>query len=301
MAAPVFMACMGIGLAYSRNSDPRRIVKRGIKILIVAYILNIIRALLYVIEVCNKGTLYENLEEITILFLEGDILHFAGLALILFGIVKLFNLKDKAILAIGIVFSFVATLHTVIAPNIFSSATLGLFVATTYEGLMISEFPLVCWFIFVAFGFWFGNRLKCVKELDKFYLKWGLPCFIISFLGISYEYRHGINMMNHDPALNNFYSMVPHDALLCICFFIFLLALFHFAAKALTKWVRDLAVSTSNALNLIFIIHWIIISCICIFWAGTPNATAYLLLISMFVFVISSWLGIKLKKKKISL
>ena len=37
-AAPVFMACMGIGVAYGRHTDAATLARRGLRMLVVSYI-----------------------------------------------------------------------------------------------------------------------------------------------------------------------------------------------------------------------------------------------------------------------
>ena len=45
LAAPIFMFAMGVGIAYSRNNDARTMFGRGIKLIIVGYLLNLVRCL----------------------------------------------------------------------------------------------------------------------------------------------------------------------------------------------------------------------------------------------------------------
>ena len=45
LAAPVFMTAMGVGLAYSSKSTPKKIIFRGINIFIIAFILNVVRVI----------------------------------------------------------------------------------------------------------------------------------------------------------------------------------------------------------------------------------------------------------------
>ena len=40
-AAPVFMFCMGIGIVYSRRSQPEIMIKRGISLMILGLLVNI--------------------------------------------------------------------------------------------------------------------------------------------------------------------------------------------------------------------------------------------------------------------
>ena len=86
MAAPMFMICMGIGLCFSHRNTPLEIVRRGVWLFLLGYILNFSRSSLpfAVGYALGMGELLsENLVAGLMLV---DILQFAGLALIFIGI-----------------------------------------------------------------------------------------------------------------------------------------------------------------------------------------------------------------------
>lgn len=107
MAAPVFMCAMGLGLAFSHRQQPEHIMCRGMDLLIIGYLLNFLRSLplniVYLLE-------QEPVEEIICLLVFGDILQFAGLALLLFGLLRKFGWNDPMILGVGIVCSIIAAM-----------------------------------------------------------------------------------------------------------------------------------------------------------------------------------------------
>ena len=171
LAAPVFMTAMGVGLAYSSKSTPKKIIFRGINIFIIAFILNVVRV---IPKFIIAGV--ENASELlfTSVFYNsicGDILVFAGLALIIFGLLKLMKLKDYMILLIAVIFSLLVTLIPVfVTNNVVLNFLSGLLFPTMYGKDVNMVFPIMSWFIFPAFGYWFANQLKKTNK-PKVYKK----------------------------------------------------------------------------------------------------------------------------------
>lgn len=302
MSAPVFMVCMGVGLAYSKNHDPRRTVLRGVNILLIGYILNILRALPLMISFLSAKSLplieslplIGNVPLFVYSIVVGDILQFAGLALIAFGILRLVKLEDTTILALGILFSLITTITPVLkSQSLFVNAFVGLFVIVTPGGRPIADFPSISWFIFVAFGYWFGNRLKTVKNLNRFYLLLGIPCFLICLIGVLYEYHHGINMMKN--ALNYFHMILP-DTILSICYCLSCFSFLHFCCKIFSEKLKNLCMTVSNALNIVYLIHWVLLSCLVVIITKRPLSLCTVFGIALGVLIVSSWLGVKCKE-----
>lgn len=80
LSASVFMVSMGVGFAYSKKQDCKTLLKRGISLFIIGYILNIIIAP-YVFNQEGEKVI---LGEIYTYYFYGDIFQFAGLAMIFF-------------------------------------------------------------------------------------------------------------------------------------------------------------------------------------------------------------------------
>lgn len=106
-AAPVFMFLLGVGIVYSKKADCSYFIKGGIVILLLGYALNAARdsipALLFG-WVSNDSKLmgYAVYDLVDV-----DILQFAGLALIFFGLVKKFNFNNYIVLFLGLFFSVI--------------------------------------------------------------------------------------------------------------------------------------------------------------------------------------------------
>ena len=88
-AAPLFMFAMGVGTVYSSRRQPVNLIRRGIWIFVLGYILNFFRYGIYALA----GGIIEGefMEETLYALTAQDILQFAGLALIVTGILYYFR------------------------------------------------------------------------------------------------------------------------------------------------------------------------------------------------------------------
>ena len=105
-SAPVFMFCMGIGIIYSRNSQPNTMIKRGIKLFLLGLLVNIFSFIIphYLSQyLLNSGNILPILNGLKLFYV--DILEFAGLSFVILGIFKKMNLSNRQLLAAGIILS----------------------------------------------------------------------------------------------------------------------------------------------------------------------------------------------------
>ena len=303
LAAPVFMTAMGVGLAYSRRNSPIQFIYRGINILILGYLLEFIRVLpRFVIAGVNLD-LELLFEAVFINSLGGDILQFAGLALILFGLLKFTKLKDYWILAIGVALSLITTfVPLLVSNNIFLVNFVGLFAISVYVDTVTVAFPVLSWFIFVAFGYWYGNRLKNTHNTTCFHLLCGGIGAATSIIGFTLAaiFGFGAVVATDDTA---FYGMKIYDAIFCLGACIGFFALCHFISLISPKLLQKGYINMSNALNLIYMIHWPIILYISLplEYYGIFLPLWSVLLIGFAIIITATFAGVSLKnhiKKK---
>lgn len=177
IGAQGFMICMGIGMIYSRHAEPRDHIFRGIHLLIIGQVLNLFRyGLMYGLAYAISGD--EVARAAAFLVFSGDILQFAGLFLILFGLLSRLKLKPWYILALAVVMIITGRL---LAGRIHTGyyaldQLIGLFIYTDSE----SYFPMFNWFIFPVFGFLLGELLTHVSDKKKFYALLAVPCSIVA-------------------------------------------------------------------------------------------------------------------------
>lgn len=106
-AAPVFMALMGISSYYSRNQDWRNGVRRGLKIVMLGYVLNFFRGVLPIwiafwLLPEKAAQIPGEVADVRAAFLELDILHFAGLALIFMALLRKWKVNSYLLLGAAV-------------------------------------------------------------------------------------------------------------------------------------------------------------------------------------------------------
>lgn len=297
MAAPVFMVAMGMGFAFTKNGEPKDNIHRGIKTMVLGYILNVLRELpLAVYGFMKEGMTFSS-HELWFEFLQGDILQFAGLAMILFGVLRLIHLSDKVILLIGCVMSLTGYLIPIISTDsIAINATAGLFVYINHPEETMMCFPLLTWFIYPAFGYWLAKKLEQMEDSGVFFRKALLPCFLFALIGSVLEMKLNIYMMRNN---TEFYHMVSHDALISLSYTVFCFAAFYFICRNLPDKINRFFSSISGALNLIYLIHWpLIYIAVLILFKISHKEFSYIwgFATIIIITVISVFFGVRLKK-----
>lgn len=270
--AATFMFCMGFGIAYSPKNDPGSLIRRGAKLFLMGYLLNFLHDVLPDILnalIIGDSTLLE--EEGMILFLFNDILQFAGLALILFGLLKKWKLSDIALAAVALGMSLLASFV-----RQFDLAALlsvrndilymlinqfgGLFFGVVYRFDMSMEtncFPLFHWFVFVVAGYLFAKALRRCTCKGRFYGIFSSCSIAIVTVYAAFTIPNQIGMMSDD--LNLFYHMTTPEALVCCCAAVSALGMYYALSRLLPQAVSNFAVRISRNLTTIYIIHWILI------------------------------------------
>ena len=304
LAAPVFMTSMGFSLVYTQNRDPKAIIVRGLKILLMAYVLNVVRSIYFFIHTLVSG---ENVvEDLLYYFLNGDILLFAGLALILFGALKLIKKhSDLIILIVGIVLLIVSTVFMIRTNENFALAlTLGILIPVDYFGEPMVCFQLCSWFFFVSAGNILGIMVRKSKNLDRFYTVCGISGVLIAALFLVLDYLCGWEQYFGAIALRDpeYYVGIVY-ALIAFGLVLAEFALFHFICKFTSEKFNKIVTTFSSALNETYIISWIIIlnityPLILLFAGEEPDLWVYLVGF-LFTFPLSVYLGLLWKNLKI--
>ena len=249
--AHAFMFSMGVGVIYSRRQEPKCLIKRGIFILILAYILNFFRYGIYALgDGIIEGKFYAETDDA---FFVQDILHFAGLALMFTGLLKLLKLKSIYILLIAIILSMIGgPLAFVINYNKVVNYFVGFFLYTEKE---VAYFSFFNWYIFVAVGLVFGEILLKIKNKDKFYKYLLIISSLICIIYVVLTIIFGFFFITK----NNWYfatSILESIGLLSIDFT--LLSLFYFVLKNKDDTKKYWFVKISKNLTIIYFIHWCI-------------------------------------------
>lgn len=255
-AAPVFMAAMGIGITYSRRTDAGTMLRRGCKLLIAGYLLNAVRALPVLALVWLKGDVSyyaETVNELTTI----DILHFAGMAFLLLGLLKYLKLGMWWTFCVAAVLSvtghFVRTVDT---GSFWLNLILSPFVGVDSE-FVYSCFPLLNWFMFVVAGYGMGQLIRRCKDLDRLFLV-VTPVAAIAFGAYTaYAVPNEWGMFGGGPEV--FYHMQLPELFICLVSVVFSLGISHFLAKLLSEKMMKGVTRISADITRIYIASWIII------------------------------------------
>ena len=152
--AAAFMICVGIGMRYSRRQDPKDTALRGIALLTVGQLLNLLRTGFPGL-IAFLATGEQTFVPFILDTFQSDIMTFAGLAFLLMALLKKLKLRDGWILAIGAMMNCLTLL-------LFSTAEVTEeFLPRRFLNLFIktgdSLFPLGSYFFFVTVGYMIGG------------------------------------------------------------------------------------------------------------------------------------------------
>ena len=255
--AQIFMFCMGIGMAYSRNgASPKRLSGRGVKLYAKAWWLNIVRggALCFFLWLVSGDSAWFNgfLHAATVI----DILHFAGLAFLLTALLVKIGLNDLSILAVGVVLSLAGSfIREIQIDSLLLNIILGQFVGT-FGGVFDTGFPLFNWFIYVAGGLVFGSRLKRCTDVNRLLLSLFVPSVIIMAVYCAAALPGMTGIFASD---NAFYFMTLLDAVFLTAAVFVMFYICYLIMLRLPAGLKKICGFISRNINRIYCAHWIIV------------------------------------------
>jgi uncharacterized membrane protein len=263
-AAPVFMTLMGFSFIYSRKSELKPRLFRGLKILLSGYVLNIVRG---VIPLTLSNQLHLDVTEAipldkingyTILTIV-DILQFSGIALMIMAIIQELRINKYIIV-------FCAFLISMISPYLWGfqlnipviDHILELFwgdqpIAYSFIDNKIS-FPVFPWLSFPLLGMFLGITIKRSNDQSMTFKHFGIIGISVLLLGVAISYS---DIEYH---FNDYYHSRQGGMLFMHGFVLFWL---YFTKLILDKVhqnkVFDLLFKWSNGVTNIYFAQWIII------------------------------------------
>ena len=250
--AHAFMFAMGVCILYSQKGKPSDLIRRGMRIYVLAYILNFFRYGIYALAdglitgVFREETLYS--------VFSPDIFQFAGLALVVTGIFRKMKLKETHIFLIGLILSaIVSPLPFADTGNFFKNLLIGHFIMTIDE---TACFPFCYWYIFVAFGMLFGAVLRRIEDLDRFYGKLLIVSGLVSLVYITASIVFGTKFLSRE---RMYYAAGTLEAMGLLSIDLFLLSGFHFIVRKTEPSKLSIFIEMSRNVTPIYFIHWCIL------------------------------------------
>ncbi len=257
LAAPVFMFAMGLGVVYTKHRNPRAFAIRGLKLLGVAYLLNVVRMTIpYCLTLLSGGSWgsWTVLDTITLV----DILQFAGMAFLLIALLEKWKAGRLGIIAVALLLQALGTLLLHSFDGLPSAAqyAVGLFFHTNSNVC----FPLSLWFVYPAFGIVFGEYLRTVGDKKAMYNRVcvvSTAVLLASSVGMKYL---GWNLKDNFALAGDLYYIQHFSGTvwtqsiigiqLFVCYRISLL---------LGERIKKGTVHVSRHLNTIYLIQWVLI------------------------------------------
>ena len=254
-AAPVFMMCMGIGFTYwHHREDPAEMCRRGFRLFLAAYALNLFRALGVIVAGAASGKGYLSgwaLSEVVII----DILTFAGLSAMVLGLLLRLRLPYWSILLLAVAMSLGGSfIHMATTGHLLSDAILGLFAGIRGEDVE-SYFPLLNWFIFVVAGYGMGRWLRRCRDKDKLYLILTPLATAVYLCYTFYAAPRGISMFDTSSVLH-FYHTRIWDAFICINAFLTSAGICHFLLRGAPRGITDQVTRCASDVLRIYLLQW---------------------------------------------
>ena len=304
MAAPMFMICMGIAINFSRRSEPLALVKRGVRLFLLAYLLNFLRAGLPFGIGFALGMADTVADMLVMAFLIVDILQFAGLALIFIGLCLRLKINGWLMLAIAVVCSVAGSLcRGFECGSDALNALLGLFIGAGPSDIenCYSCVPFAHWIVYPVFGLLAGRYLKNCKDKERLYRHVLAVSFPITIFYCWLVAKKGFTPLSD--GLYYWHSLA--DGFFFICLDLMLIAIAWQLCKILPQWIIRLLEGLSKNITAVYCISWVIIC-----WVGIPLFMGLELqplnpwvayIPALAITAISYWLALKWKARKTSL
>jgi len=255
--AATFMVCMGIGMCYMHRQSPSSYFKRGFGLLTIGQFLNILRNSipnLIAYKIVGGNFFIAN----ALLILQSDILSFAGLAFLLMALLKKLKLNNTAVLGVGFILNLAALVmwHQLPLPKSYlARQLLGFIVITDAE----AYFPLFCYFIFAAFGYFIGGYYPRIKDKNALANRIMAICFPVS---LGYYVLRFIFEWSYLPELGSDmqYNMKPTPDAVATCLFTLgILAVLVKIANLFKNGLPKIVLHVSENINSYYCIHYLFV------------------------------------------
>ena len=291
----LFLFSMGCGLVLTKKNTPAEYARRGLKLLLIGFVLNIVRA---AIPYILMGLLIDPscyIEALNWMVLS-DILYFDGLFFLLFALLKKLKMSDWMILAVAVVMMILS--HFIPSP-VFSTEAPGNLVGNFIYVNNFSSFPLLSWFIYPVIGYIYQKKYDVAQNKDKFVLKAGIAgvaglIFTTAVLLLTNTMEKRYFLWGE----MGFRMDIPTTLLTVFVMFAYM-SIIYFVAKCIkAKSLQNFFTTTSVNINRIYCIHWVLVNYGILAWcmlAEKGTEWGGLIFVIGIVIFASSWFLAKLK------
>lgn len=268
-AAPVFMFLMGTSMMFSKKVYMKTNIIRGVKLLALAYFLNIIREVLPALAFNEYSS-----KELTLAFWVIDILHFSGMAIIILSVIRK-KLRHPVIwIGLGVL---VAGISPLLWGNMSGNPILDWFLTLLWgTGGEAVAFPVFPWLSYPLFGMAFGYWLK-ETDNQKLYVNKsaivGLCCLITGSILVATNYEFHIG---------DYWRTGPGGIIWITGFVLISLFLSNIFSTYYPKnTIKGILHYWSSHVTAFFVIHWIIIGWLSFFIEVDSVFLSFLMMIGI--------------------
>lgn len=282
-SAPMFMFLLGVGINYTRKNNPKIFYKRGLMLLAGGYVLNFLRGFLpsLINYLIYKDVSYYYGGVAQLMYV--DILQFAGLAMILFGILKRVKANYIVVTLCAIGFSLLNIfMSDIIVENFWLTSLTGLF----WGSSDYSYFPFLTWIFYPLAGYLFGSILIRCTDKKRFYKVIAIASALF-FFGGTYIFNVVIGLPNGMLTDIGYYHHIITDNITFTAFVILEISLVSFITPFIPEGIKKPIISWSKNVTPIYFIHWILIGWIALFLGGNSLSIIPFLLLSLIIAVVS--------------
>lgn len=273
--APTFMFLMGFYFIYARPKPMKYYLTRGIQLILLGYLLNILRFMIPVEYILALGVPVEVFSPWTPLmfFKTIDILQFAGLAMIILTAFRYLLKRPVYILltiaAVTLVSPFLWGIHSGFAPLDWVLDMLW------GKGLFVT-FPLFPWLVYPLSGYLFGLALLHWHDYKSFFRRACLLGLLLYIAGLTLS---STNIAFH---YGDYFRAGYGGTVVMIGFVMFYVSAVELLCRRIGVKGRIKGVSyLSDNLTPLYFIHWIIIS-----WGMVSGYNDKLSLTNCFIIMI---------------
>lgn len=254
-AAPVFMLLMGVSIAYSRKNQPGKLMLRGLMILLLGYVLNFAREIvpMYLgleLDLLSKSDLLPY--TMLTIFLQMDILQFAGLALIFLGLLSALRVRRWLYLPLALFFALINPWMWDVQSEIPSIEYL---FQLLWGWDYYIFFPFFTWIFYPLVGVVVGDLLIRIRDKRIFYRGLFALGLLILIVGL------GITLSDADFHFGDYYRHAIGSNLWMTGFVLVWWALIFFFINrfALPQALQNRVTFWSKNVTVLYFIHWVII------------------------------------------
>ena len=276
LAAPTFMMLLGIGIVYSRNSDPKKLAMRGLSLFALHYALNFASFGIPYLILYAQTTDTFYLQEFFFYVFGIDILAFAGITFLLFALKEKFKLKNIHLVIFTLILSCLSLILSKPVDNIYLGAFLGLFLRVNEY----SYFPLFAWIGYPVIGYIVGCLLKtCIDKALLYKYVFIISSLIVAVMTLdSFKYDFNIWFIYLEEPGEYYFQDFFQYLLVTGIIFTWISILYVLSSIKYLDFIGKILSRWSKNVTIIYCAQWLIIGWLSSFEMIDLPATPYIIL-----------------------